>query len=89
MMHLKSIIENDVNYEKNKVDLFKHGGHKKVKYVCCKVGDYWWRLTRMQWAEHKQILYATLCSRLKHNKPVEKVLYNKNELPTKPRCIKR
>ena len=40
-------------------------------FICHKVGNYWWRLTQSQWADHFRVPRSTFEYRIKHKYPMD------------------
>lgn len=54
-----------------KISRYKYDYNKR--FFIYKVGDYWWRLTQTQWADHLDIGRSTVSTRLKLGYPLNKV----------------
>lgn len=66
MIHLKTLFENEVNWEagKNKhIAAPEPATPRKNIRLACMVGGFWFCLTYMQWSKYRDIQYATLLAR--------------------------
>lgn len=66
MIHLKSIIENDIDYEAGKskhITQEELSAPRKNIRLACEIDGFWFCLTYTQWSKYRDIQYATLLAR--------------------------
>lgn len=77
MIHLKTMFENEVNWEagKNKhIAAPEPATPRKNIRLACMVGGFWFCLTYLQWSKYRGIQYSTLLARRHVRKNADEIL---------------